>query len=85
MHEPRFRLAPLRPGTRIEQPILQLDLGRDRVVRIHPQFRPQLLDGTPVALQPAAVLVGAVALGFPLRAGREELGVVGHVELGART
>jgi hypothetical protein len=49
--------------------------------RVDAQLGPQLGDRPPVTLEPAAVLVGPVALLLPLGAWREELRVVGHIEL----
>ncbi|GBE47242.1 hypothetical protein BMS3Bbin12_00397 [bacterium BMS3Bbin12] len=48
--------------------------------RLDAQLCPQLPNRPPVALEPAAVLVGAIALGLPLGAWWEELGIVGHVK-----
>ena len=45
------------------------------------EFNPEFGDWAPVALDPAAVLVGAVAPILPLRARGEELGVAGHVQV----
>ena len=50
-----------------------------------PSLFPELLDGVPIAEQPATVFVGPVALGLPLRAGRKETRVVRHVEFGGVT
>ena len=68
-------------GGGVEQPAGELHLRRLRAGGIDAELTPQFGDGAPVAEQPAAVLVGAVALGLPLRAGREQAGVAGHVEL----
>ena len=69
-------------GGGVEQPAGELHFRRLRAGGIDAEFSPQFADGAPVAEQPAAVLVGAVALGLPLRAGREQAGVAGHVKLG---
>ena len=70
---------------RIEQPIFKLDLRRLGPGRIDAEFCPEFLDGPPVARQPSAVLVGTIAFCLPPRAGREEAGVVRHVELSGIT
>ncbi len=48
--------------------------------RLHAQLLPELLDGLPGSLDPAAVFVRTIPPLFPLRTRREEFGVVGHVE-----
>ena len=77
-----FGSAAFGAGGGVEQPGFEFDCRRLRAGWIDTQFGPQILDGTPVAEQPAAVFVGAVALGLPLRAGREQTRVARHVKLG---
>ena len=81
MEEAGFGGAAAGAGGGVEQPAGKLHLRRLRAGGIDAQLRPQFLDRAPAAEQPAAVLVGAVALGLPLRAGREQARVAGHVEL----
>ena len=85
VHEPRLGVPAFRTGGRVEQPLFELDLRRHGPRRIDAHLLPQFLDGPPVAQEPAAVLVGPVALRLPPRAGREEMRVVRHVELGGVT
>ena len=51
---------------------------------LHSQISPEFVNRSPVTLEPAAVLVGAVALLLPLRPRWKELGVAGHVEVALR-
>ena len=82
VHKLRLGYPSFRPGGRVEQPVLKLDLRRFGLRRIDAQHLPKLFHGSPVAEQPAAVFVWPIALGLPFRSRREQVGVVRHVELG---